>query len=421
MKKIMVLTSKYLPNPSANGINTKYIINELNKRGYDITCISLRSDDELDFEIIDDTKIYRVTPSSYTKVLESELQNNKSGKAVYYSIRHILRKVKLALLLPVFPNYDPKQSQKVFKRLEELHKLNTFDCVVGVFKPYSNIAALKKFKQKYSDVVCIGYYLDLINSMQRPKIMPKFVYDWLINRENSKSTRLFDANLIAIAGKYLFNNIKDEKILEKVNFIDFPTFVTNRHVTRLNTTKIERNEILIIYAGTLNTKYRNPEILLSILSEASKHVGHIKLNIYGNNDCGELFKKYNHKHMFEVNNNGFCPHEVVIEAIQNSDFLINVSNKIQDAVPSKIFELFSTGKPIINLVFDKNDITTSYFSKYPCVININSWDDLKAQIGDIKYFISKNTGKIFELEVIKKKYIENTPEYTVDIIDKVLP
>lgn len=57
MKKILILTSRYLPNPSANGINTKYIVEELVKKGYDLSCISLKNDNESDFKIINSTKL----------------------------------------------------------------------------------------------------------------------------------------------------------------------------------------------------------------------------------------------------------------------------------------------------------------------------------------------------------------------------
>ena len=33
-------------------------------------------------------------------------------------------------------------------------------------------------------------------------------------------------------------------------------------------------------------------------------------------------------------------------------------------VPSKIFQLFASGKPILNYVFDRNDVSLPYFERY---------------------------------------------------------
>src|SRR5690606_19840859 len=93
--------------------------------------------------------------------------------------------------------------------------------------PYSNIAAIKKFKKKYSNILCIGYYLDLLNSMQKPKLMPKFLYNNLIRNENIASLKKLDANLVAIAGEQHYSGIPDKEIMNKLHFVDFPTFRSN--------------------------------------------------------------------------------------------------------------------------------------------------------------------------------------------------
>lgn len=250
--------------------------------------------------------------------------------------------------------------------------------------------------------------------------MPERLYDWLLMRENLSAGSLFDMSLIPIGGKKLFSATEYKSILSKIRFVDFPTFISAGKELGTSDKRSKESRTVITYAGTLDTIYRNPDMLLNTLNDVSKETGRIDLNIYGINDCNEIFAKYNSNPLFQINNFGFATHDIVINAMLESDFLVNVSNKIQDAVPSKIFELFSMGKPIINYVFDSNDITTQYFGKYPCVMNIYSWEDLNIKTMALSMFIKDYKGINYDADKIRERYIENTPGYTVDIIEEYL-
>ncbi len=419
MKKILILTSEYMPNPSANGLISKYIIDELKNRNFSVSCVSVKRENEDFHEIIDNVNVYRIEPSLYARILykKSKLKYPVLKKTIFPVI-HLLRKLKLLLLIFNFPNFDLIQANKVYKKLKFLHKKEKYDIIIGVFKPYWNIAALKKFKKKHPEVMCIGYYLDLINSMQKPYIMPQKFYNWLCYKEDSYTFKLLDLILMAKGGKILYTDSIYNSVRQKIKYVDFPTFITEFNSYKSINSKNDKRKIILTYAGTLDIKYRNPEILLNILDKASKIVGKIEFNIYGKNNCKELFDKYNSNIYLQINDYGFSSHDTVIKSMYESDILINISNKIQHAVPSKIFEIFSIGKPIINVIFDKNDITTQYFKKYPSVLNIKAWEQIDKQIKNVINFINNEKGKQYDVNKIKEKYIENTPEYVVNIIEK---
>lgn len=421
MHKILILTSKYLPNPSANGINTKYIIDELKYRKNEVTCISIKGFNEQNYDNIDGTHIYRIKPSFYSKITakESSYKKNIYKRFIFYLIR-FLRKIKQVILIFNFPNFDIRQTIRTYNLLEKLYKKNNYDCIIAIFKPYSNIAALKRFKKNYPEVKCIGYYLDLINSMKKPKFMPNRFYEWLCYKEEIETFSLFDLLLMAKGGKNLYSSSKYDIVKNKIEYVDFPTFITPLASSR-NTKKVyDDSKIKLIYAGTLNKDYRNPELLLDILNKASLYVGKIELDIYGVNNCEDLFARYINNPYFVINYNGCKSHDEILEIMNEADILINISNRMQNAVPSKIFELFSFGKPIINLLFNKNDITMEYFMKYPSIVNIEAWKSFDENLSNIVNYIKENNGKQFDILEIKKKYIENTPGYTVDIIEKLL-
>ncbi|HOV68872.1 MAG TPA: hypothetical protein PLZ84_00945 [Clostridia bacterium] len=418
--KILVLTCMYLPNPSANGINTKYIIEELKKRGYEITCISIKRDNETKYEIIENTPVYRLDPSLYTR-MTNKISNIKPRfiSGLSYNAIRVLRKIKSMLLIVNFPNFDIIQARRIFRTIETLHRKNRYDCIIGVFKPYANIAALKLFKRKHPEVMCIGYYLDLITSLKRPMLMPVGFYDRLCYNEDIKTFKLLDTVLMAKGGEHRYNNPVYDSVREKIHYVDFPTFITSKNdiCDKRNT---DNSKIVMTYAGTLDREYRNPELLLEALTGISSSVGAIELNIFGKHNCNNIFNKYNNTPLFRINDYGFMPHESVLEKMYESDFLINISNKIQNAVPSKIFELFSTGKPIISVIFDKNDITTRYFEQYIYVFNINAWESISYQTDKLLDFIKKHKGLNYSTDQILARYYQNTPSYTVNIIEEKL-
>ena len=96
------------------------------------------------------------------------------------------------------------------------------------------------------------------------------------------------------------------------------------------------------------------------------------------------------------------------------------NNKTKNIVTSKIFELFSKGKPIINFVRNPDDISLSYFKKYPAVLNVNEWESPQKYLEKLNAFITSEKGKQYNAEEIRKNYFENTLEYFVDILEKLI-
>src|SRR5699024_11040684 len=96
----------------------------------------------------------------------------------------------------------------------------------------------------------------------------------------------------------------------------------------------------------------------------------------------------------------------------NSDFLVNISNIYADVVPSKIFELFSLGKPIVNFVKNKNDFSLKYFEAYPLCFNFYEWEDFGSQVSKLKIFMEINKNRKVNSEILNEIFYKNQPEYT---------
>lgn len=419
MRRILILTSLFLPEPGANGMIVNNISKVLLDRGYEVTCLSMKEKSLPAYDYIDGIEIYRITPSLYSRMMECLNTNNKL-KSTLSKLLQIFRKIKLAVLLPNFPSFDIIQNRKTYKAIKKITNLKNYDMVLGVFKPYSNIAALLKFKRNYPETLCGAYYLDLITSMQKPNLMPKRLYDWLCIRTDYKVYSKLDFSLVAKAGKRLHEDTIFDSIRTKIDYIDFPTFCImneDEYDIYVNDEKSD-STIKLIYAGTLDRNFRNPEYLLKALSDITTKFG-IKINFhfYGKGNCSEILEFYNDSQNLSVFNHGLVDSSIVRKEMLKSDFLVNISNEINLAVPSKIFELFSIGKPIINIVSNDKDITNTYFKKYPSVFFLKNKMPIDTQINELHQYILEERGKNYSINEIVKNYVENTPDYTVDLLE----
>jgi hypothetical protein len=102
------------------------------------------------------------------------------------------------------------------------------------------------------------------------------------------------------------------------------------------------------------------------------------------------------------------------EAIRGAaDILVNIDNITLDQVPSKIFEYFCTGKPVINFYFNEDSPALEYFKRYPLSLNINvtGQEDVS---GRISSFALQNRNRRLPFDSIRGIFETCTPEYVAD-------
>ena len=102
--------------------------------------------------------------------------------------------------------------------------------------------------------------------------------------------------------------------------------------------------------------------------------------------------------------------------------LFNISNKIDNQVPSKIFDYFAMGKPILNLQRIENCPAAEYFAKYPLVHNLQEWKS--AEVAELKNFLENAKGRNVDFATVKELYRTATVEYVaesmLDCFEKII-
>ena len=106
------------------------------------------------------------------------------------------------------------------------------------------------------------------------------------------------------------------------------------------------------------------------------------------------------------------------ELIYNEyDILINIGNNFSLQIPSKMLELFSTGRPIINF-YQLKDVHYAMVEKYPLGINIGP-DDADA-VERVSEFCKQMKGKRLSFEEVEALFPENTMDSQLALLEKLI-
>lgn len=180
--------------------------------------------------------------------------------------------------------------------------------------------------------------------------------------------------------------------------------------------EFDKKYINILFSGVVTDDFRSPEKILEFLSLLIERSEKIKIFFMG--DCySDSLKNYAAKYPENII---ICNHTDIDTAFKTmtcSDILLNINNIIPNQVPSKIFDYFSLGKPIINVQKIENCPSKEYFDKYPLCFTFKEW---APDLAGLESFIKSAKDKGVDFETVKSVYYRCTPEYVSGVIEKVL-
>lgn len=175
-----------------------------------------------------------------------------------------------------------------------------------------------------------------------------------------------------------------------------PPLLDDRIMNRNNGTKLfDSHKINLSYIGNFYRVTREPDDLLLLLRSILKPFPHFKqrllFHIFGNTGGFEkTFKKYS-----DLSENvilhGSVSKDTVLRVINETDLLINIGNKTNYQIPSKIVEYAASGKPIINICSTYDDSSLLFLKDYPLIKNLFiSRKYASETIDEISQFINEN-------------------------------
>lgn len=408
MKKIYVLTGKYVNNPSANGVCTANIVRELNSRGENVKVICYA--DDVDNVICERENISTVKTPLY-------LTNRFSESNLFSKIKNLNSILHKLIHLNKYPLRSNRLVNRYVKAvLDDINQESIENIiVVAVVNPLeSAIAATNLKKILGRDCKIVLYYLDTLsnekgnNGIIFQNVRAKYGLKWELFLFERFDRIILMESQTTHYGKKVYS-----KFFKKMESANFPLMIIPESKTqsKINNTKV------LLYAGTTDRKLRNPTYLLKILCEVSKSVN-IKVKIYGNTNCENIFAEYSKLSSGKINYYGTVNHSIIKDQFNNSDILLSIGNENSQMAPSKIYEYMATGKPILHIYSDIDDMCILPLTIYKNSLLIKREDNISQfELDKIKKFIFESQ-RIETLEVVRV-FEKATPQYTSNIIQKI--
>lgn len=411
MKKILVITSSYLPKASANGICINQILKCMLKKGYEIHIICPRKNKETKEEIIANIKIHRVSMPLFLKMQYLSEGVNTVFKEILYNGSMIIMYIKLILYLPFFPLTSIIYVLEIIRVALKLDSEIHFDAVISTYVSLEACIA-GTFLKKIRNLKFLLYLLDSISGSVKGRFLSRDFIDkkgWFWEKYFYENA---DNIFVMKCHEKKHKNKRYAKYFNKIHILDFPLLKRIRR----DDEKIQKT-IQIAYLGSLHKTYRNPKYACEIFSSL-KSLNFI-LNFYSRGDAENILREYAIITEGKIKQNGYIEYGQSLKVLEKVDCLLSIGNSITEMVPSKIFEYISTGKPIIHL-YSNNDSSLYYLKKYPLAININMSDDFMNNKQKIELFLKEHRNKFINFDQIEQIYFMNDPEYSAMIFDNYI-
>lgn len=279
------------------------------------------------------------------------------------------------VLLPFYPDVAPCRSRKMAKKAEELMCKNDIELVVAVFNVYENIYAGMHLKKRFGEKIkVVSYHLDLRTSSVNPsKLIRNYIYKHAL-ASVVKENKVVDKMLIPYSGQKDIEKLTGMD-MSKVYFVGFPVFIEENKVEKCEL-PFENDAINIAYIGSLSSDNRNPGYILKLLEQVKEKLGRkIMVHVWG--DAADVEQILADSLVAAYH--GKIDNRFVRYVMDNADFLLNIGNTVTySMLPSKVFGMFATGKPIINVITHPEDATLPYFERYNNSIDVREYQKNQA-------------------------------------------
>ena len=410
MKNIVVLSTSYYPEMSASSavfdkylqqMKEKYVFHVVTATWYD------------DFEPLNDptVKIYYISCFWHRLRVKAESRFRKNPSFFNRLVISLFRVRTFILWHLLYPLPTKWEINQYYKKLEELSNQINIGAIITVSGMINVQFSAKKFKEIHPDIKWVTFFTDPFTNL--------FVYypPLKIKKQRMEKNR---QNEISIYNTADYNYILEDHY-EKV-ITEFKQPVEKTFRMRFSLENIRKRctgnnikpskDIKLIYAGRLYRKIRNPEFMLSVISK----VNQINLDLYiMEHECDDIIIKYTSD---RIKMKGAANRETYENMICNEyDILVNIGNNCDNLSPSKMFELLSSGRPIVNFYYRK-DSQYVLIERYPLGLNIGR-DDKDASI-KLEKFCKDMKGKQLEFSEVEKLYPENSLRDQVVLFEKLI-
>lgn len=415
----ILFSAGYLSNiPFANNNIEILLADTLAKKGHKCFVTGISYDEDVKRQTADGTVIRSTGINPFFKKSTDCLENflRDYDKEIHpkmikkFILRHPLYSLAVFALKTDYPFKALKKNY--VKNIKKFVKKEKIDAVIGFCYPFDMA------------------YLILTENLKAKKIYYQFdphgMHELLDKSQKEKriedETRLISVCDAVFTTKVLkkqySQNDKYNKYIDKITGVDFPVLVKKTPGDLKIPFDFSKDNINILFCGTMDDGFRNPDFVLSNFEEIFKIDSSVKVHFLGPQQ-GVKITQWAEKYPDNIFVHPGVKNDIAVSTTYQSDILLNIGNSISNMVPSKIFDYFATGKPIVNVQKIENSPDMEYFEKYPLQFTLKEYEN-RMDYENLYSFIKNNKNSSISFDKVKQIYETATPEYVAGLIEQAL-
>lgn len=403
--KVIFVTDSYFPQPSPNAVCVKELKDEFDRRGIETQVVALRTfSAKLNFKKDDSVRF--INPDYlYSRLFEA----NHSGDIEKIGLIKKLFRLRGAVNGFFWPLCSTTHIYRYKKVLSGIIREREDECIViGVYKSLEGAVSAALVKKLFGNVMYILYTLDAVSGSIIPKIFKSSkVSSFSVKKWEQFLFSNYDFIYLMKSHKVYYVNEQYDKVRNKFRYVDIPLYRSPNSVLRQLEPKKKKH---LVFTGSLAMTTAYPLYLLDLLDHVNDD--DIRIDFYGNVSDESIFERI--KASKYSTYQGVVKHEDIAKIQDSAYALLNFGNSTPCAIPCKIFEYFSTGRPVISFYKIDEDASKPYVEKYPNSLLLDERDSLEVNALKFKAFLNQR----FKIDVEKfnAAFWENTPQATVNSI-----
>lgn len=394
--KYLFIIPNYHQNADSTAIVSKEYVSFLLKENNSVTVLSFDNFNLVrkPIEKEDNLKVINLLDERSLKAYKHSKEKS------YFELSKFLRmtiqlKCKARRLFKVKTNEWPLDSmsyEKIFKYLDD-----EYDYIISTSSPFFSHVFASILKKK-------GFSKKWVAMLWDPYVYNATMTNRLSIRKKAAKKTFKNVDKIYCSDGVIEGNISigfKPEYLSKCFTIKYPG------ITPIEQDKnIKVNNHSLLFTGTFYPDIRNPKKMFDVLDKLGSEYS---INLYSKG-CEELVEEKTKQEGSRYFLHPQVSKDKVSELIYSNSFILNLGNTITNQIPAKVFELISSGKPIINFYFDEKDPSLKYFNQRPLCFNLNldCYDD--NDINNLIEFVQKNEGKCLSFDESTKNLQEYKSE-----------
>ncbi|MBR5521032.1 MAG: hypothetical protein IKU54_03455 [Oscillospiraceae bacterium] len=288
------------------------------------------------------------------------------------------------------------------------------------------LSQIKKVVEKYKPdgVVCVCKPINATETVVNGGLsVPLFIWQldpWGLHRLDNPdgSMKIIDREINAFSkSEHVFttpvlqrqynDNDHYRGFTDKITAVEFPNikeYIPSDSVPAVN---FDGDYINLLFSGIVADQYRSPEYLLESMRPLFDAGEKIRIYFMGTNSSPVLtgFSALYPQNVIPVEKVDL---DTAFATMEKADVLVNISNTVDNQVPSKIFDYFSMGKPVLNVQKIDNCPAQPYFDRYPLSFTLK--ENETADSDQIRQFLYNSKNNHLNFSQVEKIYSDATAD-----------